>query len=454
MRERYRPCQLLGQGGFGRTFLAVDQDIPSQPYCVVKQLCLQTSDPYSLKRAAELFQREAVRLEQLGDHPQIPKLQAHFEQNRWLYLVQDFIDGQSLDQELQQQGPFSPAKVLQVLQDLLPVLQFIHDRHIIHRDIKPANIMRRKSDQKLILIDFGIAKQISGATLSQTGTVAGTPAYMAPEQLRGKVVPASDLYSLGVTCIYLLTQVSPAEMFDVMGDRWLWQEHLPPGTKLDVRLRQALDKLLESTVKQRYKSASAVLEFLAGSQRLTVTAAPTTPVESAISLPHIQRWLSQPPKPSVPPAEPAADYTRLETLLAKGKWKDANAETWAILCRVLGKRSNSPLFAGDIAHIPCPELWRINQLWVRYSRGRFGFSVQTQIYVGVGCDYGSFCDRVGWQAHNADKFNDQFKFEARAPMGHLPSRYWSGGAQWWKHAEAMAKKLMECSTSECQDRQQ
>ncbi|MEG4147293.1 serine/threonine-protein kinase [Microcoleus sp. Pol12B5] len=269
LRERYRAIKPLGRGGFGRTFLAIDQDKPSKPRCAIKQFFPLSQGTSSSEKAAELFNREAVRLDELGKHPQIPELLAHFQQERYQYLVQEFIEGQNLQEELARTGPFSQSQILSLLKDLLPVLQFVHDRSVIHRDIKPPNIIRRISQTpiiytyptltgELVLVDFGAAKVVEG--LRETGTVIGSPEFVAPEQIRGQAVYASDLYSLGVTCIYLLTQISPFDLFDINQDAWVWRDFLK--VPIDPKLSRILDKMIESSLSRRYKSVAEVLKDL------------------------------------------------------------------------------------------------------------------------------------------------------------------------------------------------
>ncbi|NJL10488.1 MAG: serine/threonine protein kinase [Calothrix sp. SM1_7_51] len=262
LKERYRPTKLLGAGGFGRTFLAVDEDIPSKPCCCVKQFQFLSQNPQALSKASQLFKQEAVQLDNLGkNHPQIPSLLASFEQDGQLYLVQEFIEGVTLDQELEQQGVYNEAKIWQLLQDLLPVLQFIHNNKVIHRDIKPENIIRNKKGTP-ILIDFGVAKLITETALVTQGTTVGTVDYAPPEQMRGTVYPASDLFSLGVTCIRLMTGVRPIEMFDAQNQVWIWRQFLPSGTVISDKLNLVLDKLIDSSLKDRYQSAEQVLQVI------------------------------------------------------------------------------------------------------------------------------------------------------------------------------------------------
>jgi serine/threonine protein kinase len=274
LRTHYRPIQLLSnEGGFGRTYLAEDIDKLNERG-VIKQLAPKTQGTAALRKATELFQQEAMRLQQLEEHPQIPTLYAYFEQDGHLYLVQQFIEGQTL--EKLQQGVWSESQVRDLLLQLLPVLQFIHERNIIHRDIKPPNIMCRTAhpnqtplspqgkggQSQFVLIDFGASKQLA-ATLSMRGTQIGTLGYAPFEQMdAGEAYPASDLFSLGVTCFHLLTQASPHVLFLNKGYEWVgnWRQHLRQSVSLELQV--VLDKLLQKERLQRYQSAAEVLADL------------------------------------------------------------------------------------------------------------------------------------------------------------------------------------------------
>ena len=277
LKERYRALRILGEGGFGRTFLGVDEDRLNSP-CAIKQFLPQFYETSALQKATELFSREAKRLFELGEHPQIPDLFAYFEQDKRLYLIQEFIEGQNLLQELQQQGAFSEQKVREVLSGLLPVLQFIHEKNVIHRDIKPENILRRITLQNspynaalsrvvggdLVLVDFGVASQGVGTDLGTSGTRAGTQGFAPIEQLRGGLAyPASDIYSLGVTCITLLTAKMPDNLYNPVEGNWIWREVLTKqGKMVSPILGQILDKMLQDAAKDRYQSAAEVLQVL------------------------------------------------------------------------------------------------------------------------------------------------------------------------------------------------
>jgi formylglycine-generating enzyme required for sulfatase activity/tRNA A-37 threonylcarbamoyl transferase component Bud32 len=268
LRNRYRVKRLLGTGGFGRTYEAQDLD-RLDAACVIKQFIRESQGTTARAKAAQLFRQEAKRLFELGEnHSQIPRLVAYFEQGTCMYLVQEFIDGDNLHQELLKQ-PFSEAEIWQVLTDLLPVLEFIHQRLCIHRDIKPENIIRRAGDNKLVLIDFGGAKQVTQNNLAQKGTGIYTLGYAAAEQMAGYACAASDLYALGATCVRLLTgcllqQDERGNIYDPIYDpingKWLWQEYLEiNGITVSHKLTRILNKLLKHFVRERYQSAADVL---------------------------------------------------------------------------------------------------------------------------------------------------------------------------------------------------
>ncbi|MFN6476642.1 serine/threonine-protein kinase [Nostoc sp. DedQUE07] len=303
LKERYRAIKPIGQGGFGKTFLAVDEDKPSKPRCVIKQFYPQSQGTNTLAKAVELFNQEAVQLDELGKHPQIPELLAYFTQEARQYLVQEFIDGQNLAQELAHRGAFSEIEIWQLLNDLLSVLQFCHAKHVIHRDIKPENIILRESDRKLVLVDFGAAKSATGAALNKTGTTIGSPEYVAPEQMRGRAIFASDIYSLGATCINLLTARSPFDSYDTSNDTWVWQQYLQ--TPVSNQLSRILNKMLESIPIRRYQTVDEVLKDL--NQQPQVAAAAIAP-----------KPISQSP-PNSPPAFLSKSPSQLEKELEEMK---------------------------------------------------------------------------------------------------------------------------------------
>jgi serine/threonine protein kinase len=314
LRDRYRAIELIGQGGFGKTFLAVDEDKPSQPPCVIKQFFPSVQGTASIAKAGELFQQEAATLERLGVHPQIPDLFAYFvTADGQQYLVQEFISGQNLADELHAQGAFAPAKILEILAELLQILGYVHENQVIHRDIKPENIIRRASDRKLFLVDFGAAKSVSATTMVNAGTSIGTFEYTAPEQLRGFATFGSDLYSLGVTCLNLLTGIAPEQLSDMNEMVWTWEKQLGDRS-INPHFTTILNKLVAYTLAERYQSVAEVFQDLAAEQS-------TRPITPLINEPTaISSYQSMPPAIVNQPAVSAAQqqsykYWRLENIL-------------------------------------------------------------------------------------------------------------------------------------------
>jgi serine/threonine-protein kinase len=310
---RYLPYQLLGEGGFGRAFLSRDRYTPAMRSCVVKQF--QPSGNLSqqeLAIAQSLFEREAAVLEQLGNkNERIPDLFAFFplivpnpgsgRDDQFFYLVQEFITGQTLEEELAAKGPFSEAEVRLVLTALLEVLQFVHENGSIHRDIKPANIMRDR-EGRFFLLDFGAVKQVAaGAGGNPQGRSTGiySMGFAPPEQMAGaQVYPATDLYALAATCLNLLTGKPPEDLYDAYHNSWNWRPHAP---QVSQRLAAILARLLLPAAKDRFQSAREVLAAL--------HAAPVSPPPPSGST-----QLQAPPKP-MPPVAPRPRFSVLEILM-------------------------------------------------------------------------------------------------------------------------------------------
>lgn len=280
LQNRYRIVQLLGQGGFGRTYLTKDQG-RFEEECVIKEFMpVGGGDRFSSK-AAQLFQREAETLYQIS-HPQIPEFRATFEQDQRLFLVQDYIEGLTYREILQQRPgqAFSETEIRAFLGQLLPVLAHIHAKGIIHRDISPENIILRRSDQRPVLIDFGVVKEVvtrlqTDATTTQATTV-GKAGYAPSEQIQsGRAYPSSDLYALAVTVLVLMTGKEPHELFDDTTLSWNWQ----PFTQVSDPLATVLNKALSYRPSDRYQSVSEMAQALqqGGSTRAVSSGAPQSP---------------------------------------------------------------------------------------------------------------------------------------------------------------------------------
>ncbi len=264
LNNRYRILQSLGEGGFGKTFLAEDTQMPSLRQCVIKQLKPMSDRPGVFALVQQRFSREAAVLEAVGKgHSQIPDLYAYFLEDGQFYLVQEWIEGQPLNTLAQ--APWTEARVTTLLVDALSALAHVHRQNLIHRDIKPDNIILRKADQLPCLIDFGAVKELMSTVVSTSGAqessiVIGTPGFMPSEQAAGRPTFASDIYSLSMTMIYLLTGKSPAELpTDSSNGRVLWQQFAPT---VSTRLASVLTRAIHPYFQTRYATANDMLAAL------------------------------------------------------------------------------------------------------------------------------------------------------------------------------------------------
>lgn len=300
LADRYIPEKLLGQGGFGAAFLARDRYSPRLRYCVVKQFKPSGNlSPQELELARDLFTREGEVLEELGNqHPQIPDLYAFFTPiipsingtgtEQYFYLVQEFIDGEDLETELASKGQFSEREVIAILQEVLDILDFIHQKNVIHRDIKPSNLIRDRLG-KIHLLDFGAVKQIAVGVNSGKSTGIYSMGFAPPEQMAGKqVYPATDLYALAVTCICFLTGKPAEQLYDHYNNNWVWRGY----AQFSDRLAAILDKMLLAAPSQRFQSATEILALLQPNSAPGGKVAPikpATPVATPVATPPIRR---------------------------------------------------------------------------------------------------------------------------------------------------------------------
>ncbi|MEM6425346.1 MAG: serine/threonine-protein kinase [Cyanobacteria bacterium P01_D01_bin.128] len=256
---RYHLLSHLGGGGFGQTYLAEDCHLPGHPRCVVKQLKPRTIDGISLEAARRLFDAEAEALYQLGSHPQIPQLMAHFEEDEQFYLVQELIEGAVLSDLITDKQPWDEARTAYLITDLLKTLSVVHRHQVIHRDLKPSNLILRHSDQRLVLIDFGSVKQVSTQPLEVEGqmsiTIAvGSMGYMPNEQLAGQPCLSSDIYAVGMLAIQLLTGIEPRRLSkDPKTSEVVWRQHATVSSDF----ADLIDRMVRYDFRQRYDSAMA-----------------------------------------------------------------------------------------------------------------------------------------------------------------------------------------------------
>lgn len=321
VKNRYRVTKSLGQGGFGATFVAIDISLPGEPICVIKQLRPNNNHEKFLRMARELFEREARTLGKIGNHPQIPRLLDFFEERQNFYLVQEYVSGNTIHQEVRQRGLFKEDKIRAFLLEILPIITYIHSQQVIHRDIKPANILRREQDGKLVLIDFGAVKnyvakieiQEEVEQASNTQFAVGTSGYAPPEQLAMRPIFASDIYALGVTCVYLMTGKSPKDIeYNPSTGEMMWQKYVQLGK----HMTQVLGKMLEVSVRYRYQSAEEVLRALSKTAALGDNRPGAVPASPVGSPKHPMPLGQVAQKPPVLPVNPNSPKTTASQRMA------------------------------------------------------------------------------------------------------------------------------------------
>ena len=421
LRSHYKIIEVLGKGGFGETYIAEDIDLPDHPRFVVKRLHPDVIDPDIIR----LFDTEAKILYTLGNHEQIPNLKAHFQENNEFYLIQDLIIGHDLSQEITPGKQCHENYVIKFLKDVSNVLSFVHQNNVIHRDIKPQNIIRRQGDGKLILIDFGAVKTVKQHTMLKSGLTSksigiGTQGYMPSEQAIGRPKYSSDIYALGMTAIQALTGKFPHELPVNNDDEIIWRNLV----NVKGQLADILSKMVRFRASDRYQNAAEVLAVL--NQVFPPDPPLTPPYQGGGQTPPLSRGVGGDPLITA-----KANYHRLDQLLAAKKWKDADQETANIMFKIMGREKERWLREEDCKNFPKDELKIIDQLWVKYSNGHFGFSVQKEIFtsakiggkVGIYDDdiWCKFGEEVGWKKKRFLGMNNDWLLYSNLSFEILPS---------------------------------
>lgn len=435
--SRYKIIKQIGTGGFGDTHLAEDTALPGNPYCVVKHL-KKNPDPGVLVVAQRLFEEEAKALQNLGKHDQIPTLSAYFQENGEFYLVQEFVDGYDLNQEIIPGQKLSEKQTIELLKDILEILAIVHQENIIHRDIKPSNIMRRRQDGKIVLIDFGAVKEIGVFAVNSQGQTSltvgiGTPGYMPDEQANGRPKLASDIYAVGMIGIQAITGLLPAQLQeDSNTGEIIWRNH----AQVSDRFAEVLTNMVRDHFSQRYKNATEALQALIPPDKTLVSSpdlqrftpkimvslgvavavtfaggyiikgyiinnslsnqsdrnVPSSISTSSSSSTNSLNSLSEPENsPTVSTSQlttklttTKGDFRNLEKFLAAKQWKEADQETWELMKKITNRKKDGWLRKEDYQNFPTEELRIMDELWVKHSNGLFGFSVQKKIWINLG----------------------------------------------------------------------
>ena len=290
LHESYEILALLGQGGFARTYTAAQINKPNNPLCVVKEIPFPPSnDPRVLEMGRKRFDREASALCRLGRNSRIPELFDRFEENDYFYLVQEYVEGHPLSQELTAGDRWNENNTVALLREVLEILKSVHQENIIHRDITPSNLIRRETDKQIVLIDFGAVKEISTFTANSTGEILtsqaiGTSGYMPAEQYKPRSLPQpyNDIYPLGIIAIQALTGQRPTTLpQDPETCEIVWDYSTPdrPAVQVSDKLKNILTKMVRYHFQHRYQSVDEVLQDLDSLHRIataTTTATTTT----------------------------------------------------------------------------------------------------------------------------------------------------------------------------------
>lgn len=458
---RYELIRYLGGGGFGQTYLAQDNHLPSHPCCVVKHLKPTVMDAVSLETAQRLFETEAQVLYRLNGYGQIPRLLAHFQEQQEFYLVQEFIDGDNLGAELLPGNRLTEPETIALLLDILNVLVYIHHHNVIHRDLKPSNLIRRRQDGKIVLIDFGAVKQLTTQIIHTHGhttrTIAiGSPGYMPSEQMAGRPRFCSDLYAVGMIGIQALTGLHPKSLpEDARSGEMIWRDRV----QVTPDLGRILDRLVRYDFRERYQSATEVLSDLAPLVPTRAAFGVLNDVSTSVHSFETRIQTVTDFSGSTAESEVGIDYQPLQTLLIAKQWKAADRETQRLLLKASGREAGQ-LSSEAIRQLPCRDLYTIDSLWLHHSDGLFGLSVQQDIWRSVGgltaasypdwqqfaknrgkwrinSPWHRFGGRVGWRVKDTWLDYDKLTFTLEAPKGHLPT---------WHSAEQLAALVSRMET--------
>ncbi|MGB5961885.1 MAG: serine/threonine-protein kinase [Coleofasciculaceae cyanobacterium] len=385
---KYTIEQELGEGGFGITYHAKDRN---GRYVVIKTLNDRIQRRPDFAKFQQDFLNEALRLARCS-HPQIVRIDEVIQEEQLWCIVMEYIDGEDLASRVENQGALPEAEALRYIQQIGEALTVVHNNGLLHRDVKPQNIMLRGKSEA-VLIDFGIAREFT-PNLTQTHTQMLSNGFAPIEQYdkRAKRGAYTDVYALAATLYALLTGRVPPSATG--RERSILKLKNDP-----IELPKQINSSLTDRVNQ------AILKGMA-----------IQPEERPQSM---QEWLAL-FEPDALSSVIGLNYRKLQNLLASGKWKEADQETLAVMIEAFHREKKGMLEREDIDQFPCEDLRTIDQLWVKYSYGRFGFSVQKRIYDQCGRKGDTFGDRVGWRVNNKWLYPPDLTFTLNAPRGHLP----------------------------------
>lgn len=437
--DRYIIEDKLGEGGFGVTYLA--QKAQNTQRVVIKTLKDELLSDPDFARYRERFLEEALKLS-LCTHFNIVKIDTYFTHDDFPCIAMEYVAGEDLCKLVERRGILSETEALNYIRQVGEAVIVVHDKGLIHRDIKPQNIMVR-DNQDAVLIDFGLARGFIPDRTQQM-TYGLTYGFAPPEQYGeiGRFAEYTDVYALAATLYYLLTSTTP------------------PAAHL-----RAFNPALESQFQINPNISHAVHRAIMEGMEMDETKRPQSVQKWLAMLPQttLSNWgqrggvsptISSPQPPPQPVKLISVDYSQLARLLASGKWEEAEHETKNKMLEAAGRTEERWFRISDIYRFPCEDLRTIDQLWVKYSNGRFGFSVQKRIYESLGGIIGyydqkiweAFGDRVGWRVNNTWLYYDEIKFSTRAREGYLPGVLGFGDYMvLWGSRCSLSSRLVDCN---------
>ncbi|MFM7408501.1 MAG: GUN4 domain-containing protein [Cuspidothrix sp.] len=456
---RYIIQQYLGRGGFGIAYSAKDQR--KGKIVVIKTLNPTQISPEDFRTEERKFYNEGMRLAKCNPHRHIVEVYEFIEINGISGMVMEFIDGYNLALYTYNNNGLSEIEALRYIDQVGQALEHIHGMGFLHRDVKPNNIILRQNSKEAVLIDFGLAREyVLGAEVNMTNARSKGYAPIEQYQRYGKFGDYTDIYALAATLYNLLTnnEPLPAE-FRQTGIA------LPPPQKFNPKISNKVNAaILKGMELEATKRPQTVREFR---QILGLLSKPVVniPIPSSVNYigvntqkrPQENTTVLQTINQDTPfKSSCGMDYHKLCNLLAQGKWKEADEETRQLMLAVMNREKENWLDANSVNNFPCEDLRTIDELWVHYSQGKFGFSVQKRIYqlCAGRLEYQAeawdkFAEKVGWKKKKllgmgGDWVSEHdINFDITAPPGHLPVAL--RGTIGTSGLSSLALKLVSCN---------